>query len=292
MARSSAPQVAVTGVTGAVGGRVADLLAAGGTPLRLVARDTSRTSPPPGSEAVPGSYGDGESMRRAFSGVRTVFLVSGRESADRLQEHRTAIDAAVAAGVERVVYLSFLGAAPDCTFTLGRQHWATEQHLRSSGLAFTFLRDSMYADFVPVMVAAQERVIRGPAGTGAASFVARDDVAEVVAAVLRAEGAHDGATYDVTGPEALTMTDACGVLSRVVGEQVRYLPETLDEAYASRAVYGAPDWEVDGWVTSYVAIANGEMSAVSPTVERLTGHPATTLAQLLDRRPELVAHLR
>ena len=86
------------------------------------------------------SYGDGDAMREALEGVATLFLVPAEESADRVTQHRTAVDAAVAAGVERIVYLSFLAAAPDATFTLARDHWATEEHIRAAGVAFTFAR--------------------------------------------------------------------------------------------------------------------------------------------------------
>ena len=67
--------------------------------------------------------------------------------------------------------------------------------------------------------------------------------------------------------------------------------ETLEEARASRAPTGAPDWEIDGWVTSYLAIATGEMDVLSDTVPRLTGHEAQTLEEFLERHPESYAHL-
>ncbi|NEE41521.1 NmrA family NAD(P)-binding protein, partial [Streptomyces sp. SID7982] len=75
-------------------------------------------------------YGDGEAMRRALDGAHTLFLVSAHESPHRVREHTTAIDAAVAVGVERIVYVSFQGAAPDATFTFARDHWDTEAHIR------------------------------------------------------------------------------------------------------------------------------------------------------------------
>jgi NAD(P)H dehydrogenase (quinone) len=81
-----------------------------------------------------------------------VFLIPAAESADRVSQHRTAVDAAVEAGVARIVYLSFLNAAPDATFTLARDHWATEERIRASGVAWCFLRMSLYVDFIPSMV--------------------------------------------------------------------------------------------------------------------------------------------
>jgi uncharacterized protein YbjT (DUF2867 family) len=170
--------IAVTGATGAVGGRVARLLAQRGAAPRLVVRDPARAPRLPGAEVrVAAGYGAGEEMRAALEGARTLFLVPAEESVDRVEQHRTAVDAALAAGVGRIVYLSFLGAAPDATFTLARDHWATEEHVRAAGVPFTFARMSLYLDFVPRMVA-PDGVIAGPAGEGRASVVARADVAE------------------------------------------------------------------------------------------------------------------
>jgi len=281
---------AVTGATGHIGSQVARLLAQSGTTQRLLVRDPARAPDLPGAQMVSAQYRDGAGMRSALRGVETLFLVSGSESADRVTEHLSAVRAAAAAGVARVVYLSFLGAAPDATFTFARDHWATEQAVRGSGMAFTFLRDSMYADYLPLMADPTDRTIRGPAGGGKVGAVARDDVAEVAAAVLTGPG-HDGQTYQVTGPEAITLHQAADLLTGATGRPVRYQPETLPEAYASRAGFGAPGWEVDGWVTSYAAIATGELAPVTDTVPRLTGHPALSFAQLLRRRPELCAHL-
>jgi uncharacterized protein YbjT (DUF2867 family) len=111
--------------------------------------------------------------------------------------------------------------------------------------------------------------------------VARDDIADVAAAVLLSGGDHDGATYDLTGPESITLTEAATIITEVTGRKVRYEAETIEEAYASRAGYGAPDWVVDGWVTSYSAIAAGELDLVTSSVQDVTGHPALSLRQLL-----------
>jgi uncharacterized protein YbjT (DUF2867 family) len=111
--------------------------------------------------------------------------------------------------------------------------------------------------------------------------VAQDDIADVAAAVLGRPSVHAGATYDITGPEALSLAEAAEILSRAAGRAVRYVPETLDEAYASRAHYGSPDWQVDAWVSTYTAIATGELSGVSDAVDRIAGHPPTSLDALL-----------
>lgn len=296
-----APVVGVTGVTGNVGGKVAHRLAAAqdrvaqdevaqvevaqvgvGPDLVLLARSPERVTHRVG-QVRECHYGDAAQALEALTGVDTLLMVSGAESQDRVEQHRTFVDAAARAGVRHVVYTSFLGAAPDATFTLARDHWHTEECIRASGMGFTFLRDSLYADFAPFMVG-PDGVIRGPAGDGRASVVAQDDIAEVAAAVLRDPGAHDGATYDLTGPEALTLGQVAEVLSEVLGRPVRYQPETLPEAYASRAVYGAPDWQVDAWVSTYTAMARGELATVSDAIPALTGHPARDLREVLQRQ--------
>jgi NAD(P)H dehydrogenase (quinone) len=270
--------IAVTGSTGYVGGRTAARMAERGAPLRLVVRDPSR-APDLGAEVrAASSYGAGEEMRAALDGVDTLFLVPAEESEDRVDQHCTAVDAAVAAGVERIVYLSFVAATPDSTFTLGRHHWATEEHVRAAGVPFTFLRMNLYLDFLPRMVS-PAGVIAGPAGDGRAAWVARDDVAAVAAVVLTTDG-HDGQAYDVTGGEALSMAEAAAQLSERLGRPIAYKDETLEEAWASRAAYGAPDWQVEAWITTYTAIAAGELERVSDTVERLTGRAPLTLREM------------
>lgn len=282
--------VAVTGATGGVGGRVARRLADAGVRQRLVVRDPSRAPSLPGAEVARATYDEPAAMRDAFAGADAVFLVSAAEHPERVRQHVAAVDAVADAGVARVVYTSFLGAAADATFTLARHHWATEEHLRARRLAFTILRDSLYLDFLPLMVGA-DGVIRGPAGDGRVAAVARDDIADVAAAVLTGEG-HEEATYDVTGGELVSFAEVAATLSELSGRPISYQAETMAGAWESRRSYGAPDWEVEGWITSYAAVGSGELAVRSDTVERIAGHPPTTLRQLLDRDPSLLAQLR
>jgi NAD(P)H dehydrogenase (quinone) len=282
--------IAITGASGHVGTRLATRLAARGARQRLVVRDRSRAPAVDGAEISTASgYVAGDEMRAALEGAHTVFLIPARESANRLAEHISAIDAAVAAGVERIVYLSFVGATSDSIFTLARHHYATEQHVRSTGIPFTFLRMNMYMDFIPSMVS-PAGVISGPAGEGRVAAILRDDIADAAAEVLTSDG-HEGHTYDLTGREAFTATEATELMSRTAGKPIRFHNETVEEAYASRAVYGAPDWEVAGWVTSYTAIAGGQLEQVSDWVLRLAGHEPLTLAEYLKAHPESLDHV-
>jgi uncharacterized protein YbjT (DUF2867 family) len=110
--------------------------------------------------------------------------------------------------------------------------------------------------------------------------ILRDDVAAACVAVLTGDG-HEGRTYTVTGPRAITLGEMAAELSRAEGREIRYEHETVEEAWASRSGFGAPDWEVEGWITSYTAIAAGELDLVTDDVEQLTGNRPTDLADWL-----------
>lgn len=279
--------IAVTTATGALGGRVAARLAAAGVPQRLIVRDASRAPTLAGAETtVVSGYDDVDGMRAALSGVHTVLLVSVTEASDRVSIHAAAVDAAVAAGVSRIVYVSFVGAGPYATFTFARDHWHTEEHIRSSGVAHTVLRNNLYLDALPHFVGS-DGVLRGPAGHGKFGGIARDDSADAIVGALTTPG-HDNVTYDLTGPAAITMEEVAEELTRATGSLVTYDAETIDQAYASRSGYGAEDWRVSGWVTSYAAIAVGELDVVSTAVQDLSGHAPMSFHEYLTQSPLLV----
>ncbi|MBO3747740.1 SDR family oxidoreductase [Streptosporangiaceae bacterium NEAU-GS5] len=276
--------IVVCGVTGQLGGRVARRLAEAGTGQRMIVRDPARAPGFPGATVAVASYRDAKAVRDALEGAETVLMVSAAEAPDRLTDHFTFVDAAAEAGVGHLVYTSFYGASPTATFTLARDHYATEERIRASGMPFTFLRDNLYADFLRFMVG-EDGVIRGPAGDGRVSAVAQDDIADAAAAILHDPSPHAGRTYDMTGPEALSMAEIAVTITEVTGREVAYHAETLEEAYLSRAEYNAPGWQVDAWVSTYTAIAAGEQDGVSTAIPDITGHPATPLADLLRRQP-------
>jgi uncharacterized protein YbjT (DUF2867 family) len=179
------------------------------------------------------------------------------------------------------VYTSFMGAAPDAVFTLARDHWATEEHLRASGMAFTILRDNLYADDLRYFVV--DGVIRGPAGDGRVSAVARADIARVAAAVLRDPAAHAGSTYELTGPQAVTMTEAAAIYAEVTGTPARFENETIEQAYRSRERWNPEPWQADAWVSTYTGIASGVMAPVTSAVHDITGRDPMTLREVFSQ---------
>lgn len=272
--------LALTGSTGALGGRVADLL--GPAVDRLIVRDPSRT--PRLRDADPevrvATYADGPACVAALQGVDVVLMVSAAEAPDRRAQHQRFIEAAAEAGVGQIVYTSFVGAHPQARFTLGRDHAAAEEAVLASGMAFTLLRDNFYAEVLPIF-ADDDGVIRGPAGDGRVALVGRADVAEAAAAVLRDPTAHAGATYALTGPESATLAEATARMTVALGRPFSYVEETEEEAYASRRRWSDEQYVLDAWVSTYTAIRDGEVAAVSGDVELLTGHPARPLEDAL-----------
>jgi NAD(P)H dehydrogenase (quinone) len=285
---TSVPLIGITGSTGQLGGRVATRLATLGRSQRLLVRNIARAPQLPGAEIVQAPYEDGPLMRDALSGVQVLFLISGYGQT-RVEQHYSAIDAAIAAGVERIVYTSFLSAAPLATFTHAREHYLTEQRIRESMCRYTFLRPTFYLDRVPRWFS-NEGVVQGPAGNGTITWVSRDDLADVAVAVLTT-GGHNRASYEITGSHAFTLAEAADEFSRATGLPASYHSETIEEARASRAKFNPSDWELEAWVSTYVAIATGEMSVVSHTVEVLTGHVPQTLTDYVHKHPESYGHI-
>ncbi len=276
------PRIAVTGSTGHVGGEAARLLSDEGYEQKLIVRDPARAPELTGASVARAEYADRKAAVEALRGSEILFMVSGAEAEDRVDQHRTFVDAAVEAGVQHIIYTSFLAASPDATFTLGRDHWATEEYIRNSGLNYTFLRDNFYLDVLPLF-AGDEGVLRGPTGNGRVSAVARTDVARTAVVVLKDPEAHSRRTYDLTGPEALSLGEVAATITRVTGRETRYEEETVEEAYASRAHYGAPGWQVDAWVSTYTAIASGKLERTTTAVRDLTGSEPIGLEELLRR---------
>jgi uncharacterized protein YbjT (DUF2867 family) len=292
--------IAITGSTGQLGRLIVQRLEwdpIPGAALRLIVRDASRAPVFDNAggdpvEVVVAHYGDAAASRAALAGVDTLFMASGSESPTRREEHRTFIAAAAEAGVRHLVYTSFSGADPNAIFTLGRDHADAEAAIRDAGVAagmtFTLLRDNFYSDFLPMM-AGEDGVIRGPAGDGALAAVARADVADVAVAVLRDQArdpaAHAGSVYELTGPEALTLTEVAARAGSVLGRTLSYEEETLDEAYASRLTWSSEQWQLDAWVSTYTAIRDGEVDTVTGDVEKVTGHPARTIEQAIADNP-------
>ena len=219
----------------------------------------------------------------ALKGVDVLLMVSARENPERVEEHKSLLDAAKLAGVQHIVCTSFYGADEKATFTLSRDHAQTEAYIKELGFTYTFLRDNFYLDFL-IDMALENGEIRGPAGSGKVSAVARKDTSSVAAEILLHAKKWENQTLNLTGPEDLSMEEIVALLSKETGDAIEYVDESVEEAYESRKKWPAQTWEYDAWVSTYTAIKAGEQAGGSTDIEKVLGHPASSLLDTLRDR--------
>lgn len=275
----------ITGASGRIGRRVADLLAHGHGPLRLMSRTPERVLHSADVEIVLGDFARPDTLAAAFRGVGVALVISSSAPPGRRAlHHRNAFIAAARAGVQHVVYLSLQGAGSTSKFAYSRDHDASEQFLREAGIpAYTILRNAFYLDMLPGFVDATG-VLRDPAGRGRAAFLSREDAARAAAAALLDP---PGGTFDVTGPEALSVADAVARLARLTGRAL----------HGEVAVKPAPtnhrdDWRAELYTGWFEAIAAGEQTDVTTAVRRFTGREPLTLEAYFSAFPEALGALR
>jgi uncharacterized protein YbjT (DUF2867 family) len=285
----SSRMILITGGSGRVGHRTAQLLAQRGYAFRLMTRNPERMPKMAALDVVQGDFGQPSTLGHAFTGVSTALVISGSgKPGERARLHRNAFQAAARARVHHVVYLSLQGASPDSNYPFNRDHYLSEQYLAETGLPHTVLRDSFYLDMF-LDKFDSEGVIRGPAGQGRAAFVSREDVAQVAAEAL----IHPpGGIHDVTGPEALNITDIARRLSVMAGRQLRYENEAVEASRMRLSKTAVRAWQVDlelGW---FMAIAAGELEHTSDTVLRFTAREPLTLESYFAAFPDLLRSAR
>lgn len=273
--------IGITGVTGNLGSKVAQLLISEqGISARHLARNPQRAALYDNAELVQAAFENSLEAVEALKGIDVLLMVSASESPNRLQQHFAFLDAAHEAGVKHIVYTSFYNAATEATFTLARDHAKTEKYIKERGFTYTFLRDNFYLDFF-LDLCLNNGEIRGPAGNGKVSAVARQDVSEVATTILAKPDKWKNQLLNMTGPADLSMADIVHFVSEQKGEIIPYIDESIEEAYASRKAWPAQDWEYDAWVSTYIAIKEGKQAGGSSDIERVLGRPATSLEQLV-----------
>lgn len=261
--------IVVTGATGNVGRTLVRLLAEAGEKVIAVSRTITDEAVPPGVIAAPGDLSDPPSMRTAYAGAQAVFLlVAGDDPTGLVAE-------AEAAGVRKVVLLSSQGAGtrPEAYAHAVR----FEKAVSGSNLQWTILRSGGMASNAlawaqPIRA---QRTAAAPFGDVGLPFVDPEDVAAVAAAVLREDG-HDGATYVLTGPAATTPRQRAAAIADALGEPIRFVEQTREEAYAQMAQF-MPVPVVEGTL-AILGEPTSEEQQVSPDVERILGRTATPFA--------------
>jgi NAD(P)H dehydrogenase (quinone) len=272
--------IVVTGSTGRVGGLVARRLESAGHSMRLLVRDPHRAPRLNGTQVLTADYGNPETLADGLQKGDRVFMVSLWIGGDiRIELHRSFIEAAVRAGVAQLVYLSFVNAGPNAIFSHAREHGATEEMLRTSGVPWTAIRNSMYADDIPGWFD-PDGVAREPGNEARMSFSYRPELADVIAVALTKPG-HDGKIYNITTPESVSMRELAQIATRVTGEAYSYEPISDAEWVKRWKAQGRPEWALEAGLTSYEALRAGELDVVSDDYEKVTGRKAATIAQVI-----------
>lgn len=280
--------IIVTGATGALNGATVDHLLnrVPGDEIVVAVRDPARAQrfADRGVGVRRCDYADPASLPRAFEGADQLLLVSSSDpKADAVTLHRAAIDAAVAAGVGRILYTSHQGAALDSPFKPARDHAATEQLLASCGIAWTSLRNGFYAHSLTWMLGPwrETGVITVPAD-GPVSWTARDEAAEAAAAILLSNGAYDGPTT-LTASAAPTFEEVAAIASSLAGRTVKCVVMDEQEWIAARVAVGQPELLARFMLGMYQAARGGFFAGVDPLLAKLLGHEPRTVRELLSQ---------
>jgi len=273
----------VPGPTGNLGPGILDQLRLRGAAVRAIAHtEASRaTIERYGAEAVDADFDEPGTLEAAMAGCDRLFLLSPPHPAQP-QREVAAIDAAKRAGVRHVVALSIMGADQASPAAFCRWHAAIDEHLAGSGLDYTILRPAGFMQFhlLPVQTVKDVSSWFGMTGDGAAAYVDINDVASAAAAVLTSSG-HGGQTYDLTGPEAITLPQAAAELGTAIGRDVAYIDLPAEAFHANLVGLGLPPWLTDAVVALYGAIRDGHAATVTNSVEQLTGRPARSYREML-----------
>ncbi len=299
--------IVITGASGSFGRGVADLLLEKISPpeLILVTRNPASLAEfaRRGAQVRFGDFDQPETLAQAFRGGEKMLLISTLAVGPRRQrQHRTAIEAATSAGFRHIVYTSSVGIHPKSPSLAVRDHYFTEELLRHAGPAFTFLRDSQYAEVI-VTVMAPMALRTGKwimsARDGSMAFVSKKDCVASATAVLASSG-HEGAVYEITGPELYTFRQAAAIAAELGGRPIEYVEVTDDEKLAMWDAAGVPRtydeglknddgtgiWGSEEMISYERAIREGYFSICSRHVDLLTGRPARSLRDVFSANLE------
>ena len=280
--------IVITGATGALNGATVEhlLRRIPAEQIGVSVRDVAKAQhfAERGVRVRQGSYADPDALRRSFEGAEQVLLVSTNDPyADGVALHRVGIEAAVAAGTQRIVYTSHQGAGPDGPFHPARDHAATEQLLAESGIAWTSLRNGFYAHSLSWLLGPwqQSGTIAAPAD-GPVSWTDRADAAEAAAVILAGARRFDG-PVTLTAREAVTFADVAAMASEISGREVKRIVLDDEEWIAEKVAAGTLEAMARMMLTTFQAAREGRFAGVDPLLAELLGRePRSVADQLAD----------
>ena len=282
--------ILVTGSTGHFGRHaILSLLQKGLTPssIRAMVRTAEAAAEwdKHGVSTVVADYNDEASLQRAMEGVSKLLFVSGNDIAKRLEQHERVIRTAQAAGVQHVVYTSFIRkneSSNSPLWIVAESHVATEQWLKQSGLSYSILKNNLYMDYLPGFIGEhvlQSGKIYVPAQAGKIGSVLRSEMAEAAAVILLSD--HPKTEYQFTNSTAVSYQEIADALSAWSGHPIQYISPSVEEYAQTLQGFGVPAEGIAIFSSFAVAQAQGELDAVSDDVKELLGRePMGILAYL------------
>ncbi len=293
-------RIVITGASGHYGqaatekliarGRAADLILITRTPAKLA------TLAAQGCDVRYGDFDKPETLAEAVRGAERMLLISGTRVGARVVQHKAAIDAAAAAGVQHIAYTSFVDVSPENPAIVTRDHSETEALIKASGMAWTMLRDAHYADAM-ILNAGPGFIASGiwmTSTKGAKeAMVWRDDCVESAVAVLTGTG-HENTAYQITGPACESFAEVVAMMNEIVGCSIKLVETDDDGMYAlfdsmgiprepvdDQSVAGIP-WNSDDMVSFERSIREGWLDICTGDVERLTGRKPRSVRQMIE----------
>ncbi|MFJ2811386.1 NAD(P)H-binding protein [Kitasatospora sp. NPDC087271] len=279
--------IIVTGATGQLGRQIVERLLTRVPAARIgvSVRDPQKAQnfADQGVRVRQGNFTDAAGLAHAFEDAAQVLVVSVDKMGEEcVRQHRTAIEAAVAAGARRILYTSQMGAGATSRFQACRDHAATEEALRTCGVPFTSLRNGFHATSAAHFLgnAAQSGRLALPAD-GPVAWTAHADLADAAAAILADEGRFDGPTPPLTGRQALTFDDIAAITTELTGRTVTRTTAPDDQFRTQLTGQGVPAETADRLLGIFAASRAGEFAATDPTLADLLGRDPVTLRTVL-----------
>ncbi|WP_343632559.1 SDR family oxidoreductase [Fluviicola sp.] len=280
--------ILITGATGNLGKATVEFLSkkipVGN--IAVLVRDENKASDLKvlGVDVRVGDYHDKDSLVKAFQGVDKLLLISSNDFNDRLGQQKRAVDAAKEAGVKHILYtgVSMQNIENSALKELMGEHFDTEKHILASGLTYTFLRDNLYADVIPMYLGEHflETGINFPAGNGKVPFSLRTEMAEAFANVLSSEG-HENKIYEISNGESYSFRDVANALSAHTGKTVVY--NDLSAADFSKALSeaGVPEHIIGFSLGFATATKDGDFDVPNNHLEQLLGRKPSSLNEAI-----------
>ncbi len=270
--------ILITGASGNVGKEVLKQIAATGAKVRAAFQTVSKAAAAPsGVEIVTMDYTQPPTLQAALKGVERVFLV-GPPAPNLPALERKAVDEIKHSGVRHVVKLSAMGGR-DAIFP--RQHADSEDYIKSSGVAYTFLRPNGFMqNFVTYNGATinTQNAFYGSQGEGEVSHIDLRDIAAIAVKTLTQDG-HEGKAYTLTGPEALSNARVAEILSDDTGREIKYVDLPAEQFKQALVEAGLPEWSADALLDLQQFYRRGGASAVTRDAEQLLGRKPTSFEQ-------------